>query len=382
MPWRWEHFKFIIPTLLLVISSCLLNAQDCLPEGIIFETQEEVDSFIIKYPDCERILGYLGINSWMSPKIENLDGLVNIKHIEGHLFVTRSYPLIDFTGFENLLRIGGSLILEETSFKNFKGLENITSIGGDLYLTQNFAINNFEGLQHLSTIGGKLRLYGNFFSLEGLNSLYSVGGNVEIYSSNLENVEALGNLHTIGGGLSIVRSSLLSSLDGLENLQSINGYLSIYNLDSLNDIGALEQLAPEGIQLIRIYNCPQLAICDLSSICGVLNNYPERLARIENNAPGCLDSTEVHQACPLVATNEAEVLALQFSPNPVWGTLNISGMDADKLRLKVMDSRGKVLHSSTNRTQIDFSSWPNGLYFVQVKKGKKILTKRILHHSK
>ena len=44
------------------LGSRILFAQGCLPEGITFTTQEQIDSFAINYPGCTEIEGFVDIN--------------------------------------------------------------------------------------------------------------------------------------------------------------------------------------------------------------------------------------------------------------------------------------------------------------------------------
>ena len=54
--WRCYGVFQIIVFLLLYLAKPL-HAQTCLPDGITFSTQEEVDDFLVNYPDCSIILG-------------------------------------------------------------------------------------------------------------------------------------------------------------------------------------------------------------------------------------------------------------------------------------------------------------------------------------
>ncbi|MCB0616470.1 MAG: hypothetical protein KDC75_24290, partial [Phaeodactylibacter sp.] len=52
-------------TLLLALPlffSSLLAAQSCLPNGVVFTSQAQVDSFPLLYPGCSRVEGGVGIN--------------------------------------------------------------------------------------------------------------------------------------------------------------------------------------------------------------------------------------------------------------------------------------------------------------------------------
>ncbi len=66
---------FLLPAFLL-LSQTILFSQGCLPEGITFTTQEQINNFQTNYPGCTEIegavklLGHIEANS-----INNLNGL-------------------------------------------------------------------------------------------------------------------------------------------------------------------------------------------------------------------------------------------------------------------------------------------------------------------
>lgn len=59
-----------------------LSAQSCLPDGITFSTQEQIDNFQINYPGCTEIEGGVIIEG---DGITNLDGLNVINSIGAYL---------------------------------------------------------------------------------------------------------------------------------------------------------------------------------------------------------------------------------------------------------------------------------------------------------
>jgi len=94
---------------LIVLSILLLSftvhTQSCLPDEIVFDTQEQVDSFPIDYPGCTRIEGAVTINA----AIENLRVLSQITYIGGFLKILNTDHLVNFDGLENLEHVGGKL---------------------------------------------------------------------------------------------------------------------------------------------------------------------------------------------------------------------------------------------------------------------------------
>jgi len=71
----------------------------CLPEGITFSTQEQIDSFQVNYPSCLNILGDVTISG---DDIINLNGLVYVTYIEGSLFIVNNPVITDLWGLANI----------------------------------------------------------------------------------------------------------------------------------------------------------------------------------------------------------------------------------------------------------------------------------------
>jgi hypothetical protein len=95
----------------------------CLPEGIWFSTQTQIDSFPVNYPGCSGIEGFVVING---SDITNLDGLAGVTSIAGGLSIYSNNALTDITALENLTSIGGRLcIYKNNKLISLEGLDNI-----------------------------------------------------------------------------------------------------------------------------------------------------------------------------------------------------------------------------------------------------------------
>ncbi|MCD4665334.1 MAG: hypothetical protein K8R68_08680, partial [Bacteroidales bacterium] len=70
--------KIILAIAVIAFSHTSVLAQPCLPEGITFITQAQIDSFQINYPDCTEIEGDVEISG---NDITNLNGLNVLKLI-------------------------------------------------------------------------------------------------------------------------------------------------------------------------------------------------------------------------------------------------------------------------------------------------------------
>lgn len=221
---------------LLAFIFCLgsLFAQPCLPGGITFTTQQELDDFIVNYPNCTEVSGNVSILGSASS----------------------SSNINDLNGLNQIASIGGSLTIRyNDSLLSVSGLENLKITGSDLIISANHALLNLSGLDSLTTVGGNLRI-GGFGSLAGNNSL--------------TNITALNNLSSVSGTLQVSDNPLLTSISGIGNID----YTST--------------------NLIISYN-PSLSDCGLLNICNYLNSGGN--PAIFENAPGCATGAEVAASC-------------------------------------------------------------------------------------
>lgn len=74
--------KLNLFTFALILYGSAVSAQPCLPNGITFNTQTQIDSFQIIYPNCTEIEGGVVIEG---NDITNLDGLNVITSIGEYL---------------------------------------------------------------------------------------------------------------------------------------------------------------------------------------------------------------------------------------------------------------------------------------------------------
>jgi len=71
----------------------------CLPDGVTFTTQAEIDNFQTNYPGCTEIEGNVTING---DDITNLNGLENLTSIGGDLEIYYNETLVSLAGLENI----------------------------------------------------------------------------------------------------------------------------------------------------------------------------------------------------------------------------------------------------------------------------------------
>ena len=252
-------------------------AQSCLPEGITFTSQEQIDNFAMNHPGCSAILGSVVIG----PDINDLQGLSMVESIGESFRVEDNLYLNDLSGLENLSFISSGLYIINTNLTNLSGLESITDLGGcwtqatcrheiigNANLTSLQGLNNLDSMTLAFTIqdnpsltnladlsklryvgGSSFRIANNISltSLEGLDSLHRVAGSMSIVDNTaLVSVENLANLTQIGINFSIRNSPLLESLTGLESLSGVPSYFRIDHNHSLTNLMGLSGLRSVG----------------------------------------------------------------------------------------------------------------------------------------
>ena len=116
-------------------------------------------------------------------------------------------------------------------------------------------INNLNGLASLTSVGGTLKIKDTkLTNLVGLSSLSSIGKEMSIFM-NLEliNLDGLSSLTFIGEGLGITYNLLLTNLNGLSSLTSVGGLLRVdYNKKLVEFCGLYSLL--EGGREYRLYH--------------------------------------------------------------------------------------------------------------------------------
>lgn len=379
---------------ILIFSQITGLSQPCLPDGIEFNTQAEIDNFQTNYPNCTEIEGDVVIKGYWED-LTNLNGLSVLTFIGGSLEIgflhTWSNPsLTSLSGLENVTFIGGDLrFFRNPALTNLTGLDNLTSIGGNLWIACNPILTSLTGLDSVTSIGGDINITGNYDlnSLSGLENLTSVEGSLLIggfmyycnFNGYLTSLSGLDNVNSIGGNLEISINSSLTSLSGLENVSSIGGSLLIGN-NALTSLSGLDNIDANSITNLVITGNTSLSTCEVQSICEYLVS-PGGAIEIHNNATGCNSQEEVEEACVWIGVPDINFES-EFSifPNPAKDILTISCKGGSKIEdIVIYDQIGqKVLAGLLLDNTIDVSSLPPGLYFIHVQVCDQIATMKVV----
>jgi hypothetical protein len=308
-------------------------SQSCLPEGIEFETQAQIDSFQVNHPGCTEI--------------------------------------------------EGDVLIQGDNITNLNGLNVLTSIGGDLGVSQNWSLYSLAGLDNVTSVGGNLVFYENLAltSLTGLDNMTSIGGNLWCFISALTSLAGLDNVTSIGGYLGITNNPALTSLTGLDNVTSIGSFLVISQNNALTSLTGLDNIDATSIDSLFIYDNTSLSDCDVQSICDYLVA-PNGTIEIHDNAPGCNSPEEVDSACIYVSVRELSTeIQGEVYPNPILtsAVLEYELKEPAIVTLTVSNHLGQQIETLVNSHQQqgkhqavwNAEGLPPGIYFYRLQAGEQ-----------
>lgn len=228
-----------------------LKAQSCPPFDILFESQSQIDSFPILYPDCRVIEGNLAIDGWDAgdDAIVSLDSLFRITEIQGDLTIMNTFELNSLRGLEGITSVGGRVYIAFTSLDSVAGLDNLQYVGESLQIAQNSSMQNLHSLKRLQHVGDGLAVMscGPIQNLNGLDSLSYIGQYLLLgYLYQFTSMQGMDRIKKISGYLKIENLPLLTDLHGLETIDTIAEDLILTNNQSLRSLTGLDNLKDLG----------------------------------------------------------------------------------------------------------------------------------------
>lgn len=336
-----KKFAFLIAAFFLIQS--VVHTQSCLPEGITFTTQAQIDSFPVNYPGCSNIEGdilisgydisnLLGLSVLTSvggtlrigelyignPMLINLNGLDNIDTVFGNFYIRSNENLLNLNGLTNLTHVEEDFVVDRcNSLTNLSGMDNLNSVSDMFKISYNNSLINLIGIDSL-TIVGQLFIdkNENLINLNGVNSLNSISGSLLITNNfGIQNLDGISSLVFIGEHMIIENNDFLKNINGLENLTYLGGEIYIIFNSYLSDITGINNIEAETLSKLEITNNSELSDCDIKSICDYLA-LPNADVLINDNEDGCNSVEEVEQAC-FVDLHEIQLAdKVSIHPNP------------------------------------------------------------------
>lgn len=342
---------------MLIFSTQVVLAQSCLPSGISFTSQAQVDSFQVMYPGCIEIEGSVRITG---ESITDLNGLSQLEAIGGDLRID-STALLDLDGLNNMIAINGSLQIHGNEMlKKMDGLENLYEVGGGLAIKYNPVLNSLSGLANVTTIDGLYVEYNdNLQSLYGLHSLEGSLIDIQIFGNEmLYDLTALSGLTGVSRYLEFIDNPSLESLDGIDNLL-IEAYL---------------------ITLVDNYNLSQ---CAVQSICNYFDTpHPGWwTVDIRVNDAGCNSVQEVKDSCDVIIGLDEQHPGntMRIYPNPADHKIFISaeGQIIDEAIFYTLTGQQVMLVRPEDEV-IDVSSLQPGMYITEISVNNRKLRKKLI----
>jgi len=210
----------------------------CLPEGITFSTQEQIDNFQVNYPYCTEIEGDVEING---DDITNIDSLNVLTSIGGYLKIDSNDILTSLSGLENI---------DEASITDL----NITN-NDELYDCDVWSI-----CQYLIDPGGTVVIENNATECNSIEEVQ------EHCLTEIEEIVKTNGLHIIPNPLG--SSSIITYT--LENNSSVE--LKILDLSGREMITLVNEFQQQGEQRIVFYSDelkPGIYFCVLKTNNGI-----------------------------------------------------------------------------------------------------------------
>ncbi len=348
-----------IPTLILILFffSLSLHAQPCLPGGITFTAQSQIDNFQTANPNCTQIGGNVSIQG---ADITNLNNLNAIESIGGDLYITSNDVLANLTGLNNLEWVGGAMRVQNNpSLANIDGLENLAAVRGDFfYIANNPPLNSVSGLSSLDTVGG-------IFQIWSLDLLTNLNG--------------LESLKFVEEDFAIFENPILTSVDGLDNLNFVGGALRIEENEVLTSLASLDH--PVEIQgALVITDNPELSNCDVEAVCEYLMA-PASFVAFTDNASGCNSETEVIANCISSTSDAALTSQIRVSPNPASDIIQVHFENLEINSIQVRDALGSLaFRLPKGINQVNVSDLASGVYFLEILVGNNVVVKKVIKH--
>lgn len=185
--------------------------------------------------------------------LESLDGLQRLEQV-GRLYILGFPALEHLQGMDNLRRVDGTFELRHLAgLQNFRGMESLESVG-QLAVDNCDGLQNLEGLEGLRSIDESLSITGSdaIQDLSGISGLEYVDILTISANNNLTSVSGAHSLRSVGK-LGISSNPRLRTLDGLSQLECVHGDVHIGYNDSLpeEEVQAFLQRIEVGGEVVR-----------------------------------------------------------------------------------------------------------------------------------
>lgn len=346
-------YKLFFGCIMLFVHSSIAQC----PVDIWVRTQTDVDSFPIKYPDCEHATFVLiwASESILDDPITDLTPMSQLKTVSKNLTIRSNLELTSLEGLGGIDSIHGDLSVSFNGLRDLKGLDNLKYVGNNAAFGGNSRLKDLRGFPELTTFQ-RLNISGDSISnLTGLESVLQV---------------KFFGLQTL---------PLLNSLDGISTEMLIDSILVVRNCPKLSNINLIPKSS--NLDSIAIINCPALETCAAPIVCDFISRSSS--IRLSDNLGDCMDLDTLEAACALVNTTHFDVGRTSLYPNPASGIVRIDCPHC-------VDDIYHIIEVSTGRMLIEFkidrpsydldiSDVPAGIYIITSRTNPLIRKKLIVY---
>lgn len=328
---------------------------------------------ILGFKELKSIRGSLQILN--NELLKSNEGFENLENINGGLDIALSPNLENLTGFDLLTTIGNGMKIRVTGIKDFTGFEKLEIIQGSLVgnsvsITDNPNLISLSGLGALDSIQRSLFITGNqeLESIEALSNLKFIGGQLSIENSNLTEISALKNVAPINSTIRINENENLISIDELPLASKIDGSIEIKENTKLNNINPLSNL---DTLLGQLNVSENTSLSECSSLCPLLNHgFIESIITIRENLGNCEDEDILISACSTKTKDESDLPSYLIYPNPVENILYIN-TDYFIQKLTILRLDGSIENISEfnyepSSIAVDVTDLASGLYYIDL----------------
>jgi len=240
------------------------------------QLEKEVDEPLIVTGETTR-KGNITINL-----VDSVIGLEGLTQLDGDLKFINTPENFDFSVFDELIEVTGSIVFSNTNLISIDGFNKLTTIGKDLQIgssshleddpySGDFYLESINGFASLKSIGGRLIIgyhdnlinITNFLALETVEDTFVISDNYA-----LEKAPEFPLLKNVVGTLRIDFNDVLKTLPVFpllksigsdlklecnENLIEVSGFPLLDNISGELNISECENLIKAGIRFFKPY---------------------------------------------------------------------------------------------------------------------------------
>lgn len=236
--------KKVLIGILQILVQMFVLAQ-CPEHDLIFESQDSIDMFPNKYPNCENFNYNLTIKGEF---IQDLSPFLLLHSIK-NLNLTETDNISSLYGLNNLENVDQLLLNNNSGFDSITYLSNLNSLGS-LTITNN-SLKSLQGLENIDSLYD-LRIYGNIQleDLSGLNGLEKIGGVLEISNDSWEGLFITNDINVVA----LFDSKSPNSFENLNQYLPAKINWLLVSKDSFSFNGVEDHIEVYGIELTSIQN--------------------------------------------------------------------------------------------------------------------------------